>query len=55
MGKIWQASTWQVPNFVVGYGKIVTARNFHADIKSTGEMKWVVIPELGNRGLQAQS
>jgi len=53
MGKILQGSTWQAPNFVVGYGKIVTARNFHADIKTAEEMKWVVIPELGNRGLQA--
>jgi len=47
MAKIWQVSTWQVPNFVVGCGKIVTARNFHATIR-TGEMKWVVIRELGN-------
>jgi hypothetical protein len=44
--------TWQVLNFVVGRGKIVTARNFHATIKTAGEAKWVVIRELGNRALK---
>jgi hypothetical protein len=47
MAKFWQAGTCEVANFVVGCGKIAIARNFHATIKTAGEMKWIVIRELG--------